>query len=245
MMRLLVKSLAAGYAMTAACFALDAPATIVPSNQAAPKSITATYKVYKAGIWIGTVEEHFSRDGDTYKIVSDTETAGPLRLLLREKVTLSSEGSVGVEGLKPSTYAFTRRNEQKRNIFAIFDWQSHQIVSRHTGESEVFDLPEGTQDRISAMYQFMFSVPRTLDVNVWMSQGKKAELYHYRKQGEPMLTMNGERIPTVYYARDVKAGESKAHLWLATTKYHLPVKIIFEDKNGSSLEQVLVGLQIE
>lgn len=215
------------------------------ANEAAPTLVKATYKVYKAGIWIGTIDEQFTRDGDRYKIVSETETAGPLRLFLRDTLTVTSEGTIGAAGLKPNSYQFARRNDQKKNISAVFDWDQHQIASRHNGESETFDLPDGTQDRISAMYQFMFNIPRASEVSVWMSQGKQAELYRYRKLGEPMLTLNKENIPTVYYAREAKTGESRAHLWLAKSKYYLPVKIMFEDAHGASLEQALVSLHTE
>ena len=43
--------------------------------------------------------------------------------------------------------------------------------------------------------------------------------------------------------RIYKAGESKAHLWLAKERYFLPIKIVFEDGNGSTLEQMLVSIQ--
>ena len=212
-----------------------------------PTQVKATYKIYKAGIWIGTIEEQFARDGENYKLVSETETAGPLRLFLRDHLTVTSEGTVTADGLKPTSYQFMRRNDQKKNISAVFDWDKRRIVSYHTGDSEIFDLPSGTQDRLSAMYQFMFSIPRTPEVSMWMSQGKKAELYRYRKRGEPTLTVNKESIPTVYYAREAKDGESRVHLWLATAKgkYFLPVKIVFEDENGESLEQMLVSLHAE
>ena len=233
---------------TAVCLfamALCLHPAMAQANEAAPTLVKATYKVYKAGIWIGTIDEQFTRDGDRYKIVSETETAGPLRLFLRDTLTVTSEGTIGAAGLKPNSYQFARRNDQKKNISAVFDWDQHQIASRHNGESETFDLPDGTQDRISAMYQFMFNIPRASEVSVWMSQGKQAELYRYRKLGEPMLTLNKENIPTVYYAREAKAGESRAHLWLAKSKYYLPVKIMFEDAHGASLEQALVSLHTE
>ena len=150
---------------------------------------------------------------------------------------------MGSSGLKPARYQFVRRDDQKKNISSEFDWNKQQIISRHAAETETFDLPAGTQDRISAMYQFMFIRPTASEVTVWMSQGKKAEFYRYRKQGEAILTVDGESMPTVYYARDVKAGESKAHLWLAKEKYFLPVKIVFEEGNGSTLEQMLVSIQ--
>lgn len=220
-------------------------AVIAQFGHYTPTTVKATYKLYKAGIWIGTIEEQFTRVGDHYKIVSETETAGPLRLLLRDQLTITSEGTVDAGGLRPNNYQFTRRDDQKKNISAVFDWNEHQIISHHAGDSEKFDLPASTQDRISAMYQFMFSSPRTKEVSLRMSQGKKAELYNYRKQGEPVLTVNKQNIPTVYYARDAKEGESRAHLWLAKTKYYLPVKIVFEEANGASVEQMLVTLHTE
>ena len=241
------------FALTLTCiFCLPAPplagsahAGISQVGRDTPTTVKATYKLYKAGIWIGTTEERFTRNGDHYKIVSETETAGPLRLFLRDQLTITSEGTVDAGGLKPNVYQFTRRNDQKKNISAVFDWSGHVIVSRHAGESEKFDLPAATQDRISAMYQFMFSIPRTIEVSQRMSQGRKAELYNYRRLGEPVLTVNNENIPTVYYARVEKEGESRAHLWLAKTKYYLPVKIVFEEANGASIEQLLVMLQTE
>ena len=216
---------------------------IALADAATPLMVKASYRIYKAGLFIGTVDEQFTRDGDNYRIVSQTETAGPLRIFIRDQLTITSEGVVGSSGLKPARYQFVRRDDQKKNISSEFDWNKQQIISRHAAETETFDLPAGTQDRISAMYQFMFIRPTASEVTVWMSQGKKAEFYRYRKQGEAILTVDGESMPTVYYARDVKAGESKAHLWLAKEKYFLPVKIVFEEGNGSTLEQMLVSIQ--
>ena len=245
MMRLRVIVFACVFCWSAISLLGTSHAAIAQLGHDTPTTIKATYKLYKAGIWIGTIEERFTRDGDNYKIVSETETAGPLRLFLRDQLTITSEGTVDAAGLKPHRYQFTRREDQKKNISSIFDWSEHQIISRHAGEREKFDLPAGTQDRISAMYQFMFSSPRTIEVSQRMSQGRKAELYNYRKQGEPVLTVNNENIPTVYYARVEKEGESRAHLWLAKTKYYLPVKIVFEEANGASVEQMLVTLHTE
>ncbi len=238
--RLIVPALSAVFALLTAVGVSAAALT----DGATPSMVNASYRIYKAGIFIGSVEEQFTRDGDNYRIVSQTETAGPLRIFLRDQLTITSEGAVGSTGFQPARYQFVRRDDQKKNISAEFDWSKQQILSRHAAETETFDLPAGTQDRISAMYQFMFTKPTASEVTVWMSQGKKAEFYRYRKQGEANITVNGESIPTVHYAREAKAGESKAHLWLAREKYFLPIKIVFEEGNGSTLEQVLVSMQI-
>ena len=245
MLHLLTRRLGAIHALRIILIVSFVWATLAHAADPTPTLVKATYKVYKAGIWIGTIDEQFTRDGDRYKIVSVTDTAGPLRIFLRDQLTVTSEGTISASGLRPDSYQFTRRNDQKKNISSVFEWDKQQIVSQHGGESEVFDLPVGTQDRISAMYQFMFNVPRTTEVSVWMSQGKKAERYRYRKLGEPALTVNQESIATVNYEREAKEGESKVNLWLAKRKYYLPVKIIFEDSHGASLEQMLVSLRSE
>ena len=163
-MRLPAKLLMIASLVFTMLFVVIARAANSQSGQATPTSIKATYKVYKAGIWIGTIEEIFTREGDKYKIVSDTETAGPLRLFLRDQLTVTSQGTVDASGLKPNSYQFVRRNDQTKNISSTFDWNKHQLVSLRNGESESFELPTGTQDRVSAMYQFMFSIPRTIEV---------------------------------------------------------------------------------
>lgn len=246
-MRLHTRIFAVILSVPAMLFAGAVFAATTTTTPTSPTLVKATYKVYKAGIWIGTIEEQFDREGDSYKIVSETDTAGPLRLFLRDRLTVTSKGTIGADGLKPGSYQFARRNDQKKNISSVFDWDKHQIVSQHSGDSEVFELPAGTQDRLSALYQFMFSIPRTPEVILWMSQGKKVEQYRYRKIGEPALTINNESIATVYYVRDAKPGESKAHLWLGTGKgkYYLPVRIVFEDEHGGSFEQLLVSLHTE
>ncbi len=210
-----------------------------------PTGIVAHYKIYKSGILIGTVEERFTRDGDAYKIVSETETAGALRWLLRDRVTLSAEGRIGTQGLEPASYQLKRQNDQTKNISATFERDKNKIVSHHHNKTEHFDLPAGTVDRISAMYQFAFDAPLTPEVTFWMSQGKEAEQYRYRKQGEPVIKVGDTTFATVHYVRDSAPGRSQAQLWLAKNRYFLPVKMIFQDSHGLELEQTLVDLQTQ
>ena len=211
--------------------------------QASPTQIIAHYKIHKSGILIGTVEERFTRDGDTYKIVSETHTAGALKWFLDDQVTLSSEGKIGSAGLEPSRYALQRRNDPTRNVSATFEYAKKKIISYHHNKTESFALPLGTLDRISAIYQFVIVAPVAPEVTFWMSQGKEAEQYHYRKQGEPVIKVGDITYSTVHYVRETKQGRSQVQLWLAKNQYYMPVRIIFEDSRGMSLEQTLVDLQ--
>lgn len=213
--------------------------------ETSPTKIIAHYRIHKSGILIGTVEERFTRDGDSYTIVSETHTAGILKWLLNDQVTLTSEGKFGANGLEPARYELKRQNDPSKNVSAVFDYGKNQILSYHHEKTESFALPPGTLDRISAMYQFVFVVPLAPEVTFWMSQGKEAEQYHYRKQGEPVITVGDISYPTVHYARETKQGRSQAQLWLAKNQHYMPVRIIFEDSHGLSLEQTLVDLQTQ
>jgi hypothetical protein len=231
-----VAALSISVAHAAAVTAGDAPDR--------PTRVSAEYRISKAGVTIGNVSETLMRDGGAYRIVSQTSTAGPLRLFLKDRLTVVSEGRVADGGLAPMRYEFKRERDSQKNVSAEFDWTARQIVSRHGGVTEVFALPSGTLDRVSAMYQFMFSAPKADVVVTWMSQGKKAEQYRYRRVGEDVVRVGGRDLATVRFAREAKAGESKAELWLARDFNYLPTKMVFEDTNGLVLEQTLVSFSL-
>jgi Protein of unknown function (DUF3108) len=212
-------------------------------NSPLPQRITATYKIYKAGLHLATDEETFVRNGDRYSITSQSNPIGALKLFVRDRITIKSEGRINANGLQPLRYEYSR-NDPARNLRADFDWSKKQIRSSHGSTEETFELPDATQDRLSAMYQFMIAIPRTPEVIAWMSSGKKSERYVYVKQGEQTINTSAGDFATVHFVRDAHAGESKAQLWLAKDRFHIPVRVVFEDKNGA-FEQVLSNLVIE
>ncbi len=215
-------------------------ASVAASANALPNEIKATYGIYKAGIMVAQDVETFHRDGDSYKIVSETHAEGALKFFFKERITIISQGLVGKDGLRPLNYEY-RRADANRSVRARFDWAKNEIFSEHGDTHETFALPAHTQDRLSSMYQFMLSTPSSDLMTAWMSTGKKSERYSYVKQGEPTVSTKAGEFATVHYARDAQAGESKAELWLAKDRFYLPVRVSYTDKNGS-FEQVLTSL---
>jgi Protein of unknown function (DUF3108) len=208
---------------------------------ALPTEIRATYSIYKSGMLIAQDEETFLREGDTYKIVSESRPEGALKLFFKERIVITSEGMVNAEGLKPLAYEY-RRADPSRTVRARFDWGKSEITSQHGDKREVFALPALTQDRLSSMYQFMINTPHANEIIAWMSSGKKSERYAYVKRGEPTVSTKAGEFATVHYARAADAGDAKAELWLAKDRHYLPVRVAYTDKNGS-FEQVLTSLR--
>ena len=195
--------------------------------QAAPNRIDAEYQVSKGGLVIGRIVESYERNADTYVIRSTT----------------SSEGRVGPNGLEPAVFEQKRAGNASRDVHATFDWKAGVMRSQFRGESKDVELPPGTQDRISIMYQFMNVRPKGDTFEFPMSNGRKVERYTYRRTGEATLKTPAGDFETVHYERVVREGESKAEVWLAKDRFNFPVRIVFNDPKGLRLEQSLMALK--
>lgn len=229
--------------------------TTLQQPQTLPTYMRASYKVQRGGILVGTIDEKFERfvdpdrAGERYKITSTSRAAGAIAVFYRDQIQYTSEGQISASGFTPLLFASSRKNDTARNFTTRFFWKKNEMVREHQTdgriEQETFNLPPGTQDRLSAIYQFMVISPGKQVVSTNMTQGKNAEKYVYLKQGEPKLTTPAGEFETIHYARDVKQRESKAQMWLAKTKNFVPVRIIFEDSKGTLLEQTLIDLVIQ
>ena len=211
---------------------------------AAPTRIDAQYRVSKAGLVIGHVTESYERTGDSYTIRSTTSSDGALKIFLDDSIVLTSEGRVGPAGLVPGVFEQRRAGNASRDIRATFDWKAGLMRSEFRGEVKDVELPAGTQDRISVMYQFMNVTPKSETFEVNMSNGRKVERYVYRRSGEATVKTPAGEFETLHYERVTQdPGESRAEVWLAKDRFHFPVRIVFDDPKGLKLEQTLVDFK--
>jgi len=216
----------------------------LPALAAAPTAVEAEYRVTSAGVGIGRVRETFERKGDAYAIQSTVRSEGPLKLFMDDTLVTSSEGRVVSGALQPHTFEQKRLGNGAKDIRASFDWKAGVMHSRYRGEASDHRLPEGTQDRLSIFYQFMhLAAPRdTLQVHA--TNGRKVELYTYRKVEDVRLQTPAGEFDTVHYERVTEeAGKPKAHIWLARDRFHLPVRIVFDDPRGLRVDQTLTSLK--
>lgn len=237
-------------------FALPVCLAALLFGQAAPAAlpsvINATYKVHRDGLLIGSIDEKFERfgeRGDSYRITSRTRAEGAIALFYRDQFHYTSIGRIGTSGFIPAVFSGTRKSNASRNFTSRFDWDKNELVREQQidghREQEIFALPEGTQDRLSSMYQFMVAVPHGQTIATTMTQGKHAERYVYLKQGETKLSTLAGEFETVHYTRDTQQGGAKTQMWLAKSKYHVPVRVVFQDAKGATFEQTLTELVMQ
>ncbi len=206
----------------------------------APSSIKASYEIYKSGLRIGQIEEVFVIGKDHhYSIVSTTRATGLLALFKPGRIIISSSGLVGEHGLKPLKFTDLREGEESRNRAADFDWDTRQLTLIEHKLSSVVPLPKDTQDRLSAMYQFMF---RSLDkadmLSFHMTNGGKLDIYDYRITHGQSVTVPLGTFSAQYVASVPEAGSNRTEIWLAGD-FDFPYKMVITDPDGGSLAQVL------
>lgn len=212
---------------------------------ATPSSVHATYDIYKGGLKIGLIEENYTREKEHYTLTSTTRATGLLAIFKPGKIIISSSGLVGEKGLQPLHFNDQREGEESRNRSAEFDWSSRQLTMIQKSQRTAVTLPEGTQDRLSAMYQFMFlSLQPDTKLNFPMTNGSKLDTYRYAISGKLKLNTPAGEFDTLYLDNQARKGESRTEIWLATEHHNLPSKMTITDADGGQITQIINKLSI-
>lgn len=212
---------------------------------AAPDSVQATYDVYKNGMRV-EIRETYTRDKDRYTLSSVWTPVGLLAILKPEKIFIESSGLVGKQGLQPLLLNHRRELDENKNSRAEFDWNGKQLALIHQAQRRVVALPDGTQDRLSVMYQFMFlSLQNAAALDFPMTNGEKLDNYHYAITHNKTVKVPAGEFKAIHLDSQAKPGERRTEIWLATQYHNLPCKMTITEANGDQLTQVLSKLTIQ
>ena len=216
-----------------------------PAVAEQPTDIQATYDVYNGRLKIGRIDERFVRDKDRYTLTSTTRAVGWLAIFNPGRILINSNGLVGAYGLQPLKFGDQREHNEHKNRAAELDWDAKRLTLVQQTQRKSVSLPEGTQDRLSAMYQFMFlSLKAGSTLDFPMTNGSKLDDYHYAiMQGGTLKTPAGE-FNTLYLDSQAKKGESRTEIWLATQHFNLPCKMTITEADGDQLTQILSKLEV-
>jgi len=212
---------------------------------APPQQISAKYRVIKSGQLVGEINERFERTGQQYRIESTTTATGIFALFARGNIRLQSTGEITRDGLRPQHFEHHRGADAAKLIVADFDWENNVVSHKYDGRVETAPLLANTQDRLSQLYQFMFQAPGKHDVDFHISTGRKLSLHHYRFIKEETTTVSAGTYRTLHLSKERTADEDGIELWLAKSQHYFPVRVVFNEKNGSRLEQQLESLSLK
>ncbi len=216
------------------------------AQAASPSRIQASYDVLKGNIKAIAISETYTRMQDRYKIESVSKAVGLLAVFKPETIRTTSEGTLTANGLRPLTYIQERKLDTERNTRADFDWAAKRITLTDRTGKRTLPLPAGTQDRLSAMYQFMFMpLQNTTTLDFDMTNGSKVDIYNYLITPDQSVTVPLGTFKVLYVASPPKAGESRTEIWLAVDHANFPYKMIITDPDGDKLTQVLTQFDFD
>ncbi|MEJ6004997.1 DUF3108 domain-containing protein [Paucibacter sp. AS339] len=157
-----------------------------------------------------------------------------------------SEGKVGPQGLLPERFAQQRRG---RDAQATNFRRPEGLIS-FSANADVFDLPEGVQDRLS----WWFQLAATLDAAPELqTQGARLHMTVIGLRGEardwafevvgPELLDMPDRaaLPTLHLHRpQIFAHSGEIDIWLDPIRRHLPVRLVYKLPDERSWELLLL-----
>lgn len=211
-----------------------------------PARIQARYDVLKGGVRVASIVETYTRTGADYRLESVTRATGLLSLFKPEVITATSAGTVTERGLRPRTYVQQRKLDSERNTRADLDWESGRATLTDRAGVRTQPLPEDTQDRLSAMYQFLFlPMNDRTALDFPMTNGSKLDIYNYRIEHGQSVTVPLGTFKAHYVTSLSRPGKNHTEIWLAEEHANFPCKMDITDPDGGKLSQVLTHIHFE
>jgi hypothetical protein len=225
---------------------LTAVATATASCAATPTSASISYNLLRNGTHIGVISENFEIRNGAYSATSEATAIGLFALAQRRPIIYTSTGESSKDGLRPTRFESRRNNSVST---ADFDWKSDKLTMTHDGVSQIVALTPATQDRLSAMYQFMYLVqskPRAAStLEMPMTTGRKFDRYRYDVHQDVVIDTPLKRITTLHLAKQRDQNDSHTEIWLAPEFHYLPVKVLIVESDGVRYEQIVTRLDVK
>lgn len=175
-------------------------------------------------------------NSEQYQINWVTKPKGLAALIISDLIQ-TSEGVLTKDGLQPMHYLYNYGDKADKTYKADFDWKTKKVLLQTAKATKTEDLPEGTQDLLSFMYQFMHVAPlQNMQINI--ATGKKLAVYDYSFEGEQTLAGPLGELKTIHILHRGDNLDEKTELWLAIDYQYIPVKIRKTEKNGKVYELV-------
>lgn len=242
MRKLLLSVLLAAAAASSSAMAAagDHPSVKRPFNLPPSADLTYAIKARKGSIPINGDAVVQWRQGDGKYSIHTESHAG----LFGKIVENQSEGAVDAYGLAPAT--FTEKRARKEPTTASFKRDAKTITFSSGDES--YPIKGGEQDRTSAPWQLL-SIARGAPEKFtpgsewafFVAGRRDAEPWVFKVVGrEPVQTGAGQ-VDAVHFTKSPPKGNQGQHvdLWLAPSLDWYPVRILFVEDDGDTVDQLL------
>ena len=208
-----------------------------------PARVEIKYRVLFGSLSIGEGYDVFEHNGSTYKLTSESKTAGIAALIYRLNVTRVSTGAITARGLRPDRYDETRNGKPKRRV--LFDWTRKKAELFDGVDTQTVDLPENTWDMASFGYNFAFFPPTTRDMDLFLTDGRRVSPYKFTVLEKERIETELGPIDAVHVKKVQRPDDPRAFdVWLAPERNYAPVRIRFTEKDGTAFDSVVTHISI-
>jgi hypothetical protein len=203
---------------------------------AAPKQLSLKYDLLQQGVTIASVKDQLTVTGNKYQIDSLAEGKGIYKLMGER--TLSSQGDVADNSLRPAHFESRQSKHADKALISDFDWGKRVLKMQVKGEQQSDKLSKGTQDLLSVMYCWMWQPPKGKQVKLAVTNGKKLSPHTFvvSEETTPLQTEAG-----TFNVIKLTDSDGEKTLYLAKDKGYLPVKLVVTD-DGKRMEQVITSI---
>jgi hypothetical protein len=203
-----------------------------------------SYGSFGYAVPVAKLEYTVRHDGVTYEIRTRAQADGLVALVYSGVMTQVSSGRLGPEGLEPLQYVEQRGKRPKRKL--SFDHE-HRLLTT-ADRSTTVELPAGTQDRLSVLYQLAllarasperFAAGTTHVLSV--ASLTRVSQERFQVIGQEVLNAAPRPIRALHLSRPAPEGsdDPRIDVWLGYDFQMLPVRIRFTDSSGRVLDQLI------
>jgi hypothetical protein len=215
-----------------------------PPGPDLPSRFTLDYRLTR-GIVTGRQTQTWVRQGDTYSVANVVEGTGITALLYSGRFVQISRGKVRGSRLEPEEYWLQRSGQVEKSEILRFDYGLESISSRYKDRVLSLPLPPGTQDPASFVFQLVAEIQQgARQGTLTVASVKRVRSYDYQAVGEETLDTAMGPLPTLHVTRLANADDGQIDLWLDSSRYYLPVRVIFTEKGGAVWSLEATGIRV-
>ena len=206
-----------------------------------PPRIVIHYDVSYNGLAMAEGTETIQHDDRSYVAESQLRGKGVFSIMQRGAVKRTSRGDITASGLRPLEFRDQRGDRTPE--FARFDWTARTVSHERDSERKTSPIGEGTQDRVSFVWNFSFAPPKG-QIAAQVVDGRGSTQFRYAIAGRETLKTPAGDMEALHLVKIRDPGDSReTELWLAVQRSYVPVRLLVVEKDGTRVDQVVTRIE--
>lgn len=191
---------------------------------------------------VGRTVQSWEFEDGRYRVGSQSESTGLIEMFRPHRYHYLSQGTLSEQGLRPDRFlASVKRGSRSEESIAVFDWHENRIRLGRLPQQTTVELPAGSQDVISFMYQLALAPPSPGRIRFPFTRGRQLDMASFDVLAPETIDTPLGRLRTLPVVQVREPGAESLAVWLASDYRNLPVRIRFFNRDGEVSGEQLVS----